>query len=503
MAWVWTLDPKIIGSLGKHHLRMAGSRHHCHTGSNDISPEFSLWINLQSSIDSNHFLIKCVCTCVLNAFNFHHTLAKLTSKCNINHEIPFQGSGNTSHTSSIGDGTAGHHFSGCSGQFDRLFWRKCSLSQIKPRLLILQCDALFHAGLGKRVLLPTNPAYEPRIESWWAWNSRQHPWCLFQPLSASEVSTGLTALLGAGDGAGDWHIAVRSGGHSFGTSNNIDLGVTIDLGYMNQTTYDKKTNLASIGTGAKWWTVYAALQKHDVLVTGGRDGDVGVGGFTLGGGSSFFMNRQGFACDTVKNYEVVLANGTIANANKDKNADLWKALKGGGANFGIVTRFDLEALPNKELAYGFKYMSSNHTEQLVDVVVDFTSRSHEFPDDALVVFFSHNASMAPYVPTMAGIGGAAIYVNTDGKQNSPAFKSLAKIPHNGISKVANVQKKTNLTATAYGSQIEAGLWLVPGRQRTHDEADRILGKQAPASRSRTISALLATLKSCIGNSSRP
>lgn len=328
-----------------------------------------------------------------------------------------------------------------------------------------QCDALFEAGLGHRVLLATNPAYEPRIQSWWAWNTRQHPWCLFQPLNASEVSIGLTALLGTGNGAGDWHVAVRSGGHSFGTSNNIDQGVTVDLGHLNQTTYDKKMKLASVGTGAKWWTVYAALQKHNVLVAGGRDGDVGVGGFTLGGGSSFFMNREGFACDGVKNYEVVLANGTIVNANKNENSDLWRALKGGGSNFGIVTRFDFETLPNKELAYGLKYMSSNYTEQLVEAAVDFTSRSHKFLDDALVVFFSHNASMASYVPAMADIGGAAIYVNTDGKQNSSAFDKLAKIPFNGVPQVANMQKKMNLTAAAYGSQLESGLWLVPYRQQ--------------------------------------
>lgn len=307
-------------------------------------------------------------------------------------------------------------------------------------------------------MFATSPGYEDRIHSWWAWNSWKHPWCLFQPHNASEVSTGLTALLGAGDGAGDWHIAVRSGGHNVATANNIDDGVTIDLGHLNQTTYDKKTNLASIGPGAKWWKVYAALQKHDVLVTGGRDGDVGVGGFTLGGGSTYYMNKEGFACDSVRNFEVVLANGTIVNANKDQNADLWKALKGGGSNFGIVTRFDMEALPNKELAYGVKYMSSNHTQELASIIVNFTTRSHEFRDDALVLFFTHNATKASSVPAMADIAGAVIYVNTEGKQNSPAFEKLAKIPHNGAAQAADVHMKANLTTAAFGSQLQAGFW---------------------------------------------
>jgi hypothetical protein len=59
------------------------------------------------------------------------------------------------------------------------------------------------------------------------------------------------------------------------------------------------------------------------------------------GGLSFFSSREGFICDNVVNYEVVLANGSIVNANAQENPDLWKALRGGGNNFGIVTRFDL------------------------------------------------------------------------------------------------------------------------------------------------------------------
>lgn len=270
----------------------------------------------------------------------------------------------------------------------------------------------------------------------------------------------MSALLKAGDGAGDWNIAIRSGGHNFVTANNVDEGVTIDLGHLNTTTYDSKTNLASIGTGAKWWKVYETLQKHDVLATGGRDGDVGVGGFLLGGGSSFYMNSVGFSCDTIKNYEVVLDNGTVVNANKDKNSDLWKALKGGSSNFGIVTRFDLEARPNKPLAYGNKYMSSNYTEQIIDVAVDFTDRSHQFPHDALVVLFSHNASIAQAIPSAKGIAGMAIYVNTEGK-NSSAFANLTKIPYDGPAEISNVQKKANLTDAAYGSQLQAGFWYLP------------------------------------------
>lgn len=55
---------------------------------------------------------------------------------------------------------------------------------------------------------------------------------------------------------------------------------------------------------------------------------------------SFHSNTEGFAADNIRNFEVVLGNGSIVNANADENADLWKALKGGSGNFGFVTRLD-------------------------------------------------------------------------------------------------------------------------------------------------------------------
>ncbi|OGM43028.1 hypothetical protein ABOM_009303, partial [Aspergillus bombycis] len=287
------------------------------------------------------------------------------------------------------------------------------------------CDALIESGFSNRLLFATDPEYEPRIESYWAWNTRRHPYCIVQPHNAKEVSTAMTALLesdaGAGDGtgAGAWYIAVRAGGHNLGYSNNIDTGVTIDLQYLNQTTYDRKTNIASVSPGSHWEDVYAELHKHGVVVTGGRDGDVGVGGFLLGGGSTYYMAQTGFGCDSITNFEVVLTNGTIVNANKDEHSDLWKALKGGGSNFGIVTRYDMEALEDKNIAHGQRTMLGNHSTELVDAVVDFTNNQKRFDKDALVAILVHK-------------GGedilATIEVNTDGVTNSTAFNKLRQIP---------------------------------------------------------------------------
>ncbi|OMP85743.1 Bifunctional solanapyrone synthase, partial [Diplodia seriata] len=325
------------------------------------------------------------------------------------------------------------------------------------------CDALIHAGLRDRLLLPTSPSYEARIETWWALNTRLRPWCLIQPHTTAEVSTALTALLNTttstttttteySAGAGDWHIAIRAGGHSVNPhANNIDAGVTIDLGALNATTYDRDTNVASIGPGGRWKDVYAALREGwGVAVAGGRDGGVGVGGFLLGGGLTYFMGRRGFACDAVRAFEVVLANGSVVEATRDnEHGDLWRALKGGGGQFGVVTRFDVDAVPDRDLAYGIRFMDARYAPALVDVLVDFTDRYEEGSGDALVAFLTYNASINAGAPV-----AAAIHVNTDGERDSPGFAGLNRIP----SLQPDSTRAMPLADAASESQLSSGTW---------------------------------------------
>ncbi|KAI2636520.1 hypothetical protein GGS26DRAFT_581315 [Hypomontagnella submonticulosa] len=308
----------------------------------------------------------------------------------------------------------------------------------------LPCDALIDAGLGDRLLFANNPAYEPHVLSWYAATNQLRPYCFVLPQSTEEVSTALTALVQANDGAGDWHIALRSGGHGF--ANNIASGVTIDLTMMNSSSYDSEANVVKIQPGGRWRNVYADLEKFGVTATGGRDGDVGVGGFLLGGGNSFFSGRMGFGCDSVVNFEVVLANGTIINANSTANEGLWRALRGGTGNFGIVTRFDMEAIPSRDLYYDLRYLNVSHSEDVIDAVVGYANQDQSLSDNALVTFFAHNVSAMPetYIGT--------INVNTKGNGNaSTAFDKVKTLPT--IYKATTFE---SMAKAAQGSQLPGG-----------------------------------------------
>lgn len=146
------------------------------------------------------------------------------------------------------------------------------------------CAVLVSAGLSERILLPTDSIYSERIQSYWSLSAQLQPWCIFYPRTASEISTALVALSTAGGGAGDWHVAVRGGGHSTWPGiNSVSNGVNIDLGFFNTSWYNTSTGLASVVPGEHWVDVAADLMQYGVMVPGGRDGGVGVGGFLLGG----------------------------------------------------------------------------------------------------------------------------------------------------------------------------------------------------------------------------
>ncbi|CAJ2499615.1 Uu.00g024680.m01.CDS01 [Anthostomella pinea] len=308
------------------------------------------------------------------------------------------------------------------------------------------CDALTDAGLGDRLLFATDADYEPQIATWWAENARKRPYCLVMPQSSEEVSTALTALVNVNDGAGDWHIAVRSGGHSSTGSSSIANGVIIDLSNMNTSTYDAEANVAKIQPGARWNKAYAELDKEGVTVAGGRDGGVGVGGFLLGGGISYYSGRMGFGCDTVVNFEVVLADGAIVNANETANADLWRALKGGGSNFGIVTRYDMEAIPAQDLYYDSRLLSSVYSDAVVDAAVGFADQDQSLADNHLITFFSHDTSTSP------DIHAATIYVNTQGNGSvETAFDKVQDLPA-----LYNTTVVQSMAEAANGSQVAAG-----------------------------------------------
>ncbi|KAL4894757.1 hypothetical protein BDV59DRAFT_192207 [Aspergillus ambiguus] len=254
------------------------------------------------------------------------------------------------------------------------------------------CAALSSSEVGEKVVYPDDAAYEKSVDSYWAVNVQLRPTCIVQPHSADDVSAVVQTLTSAG-GDSPCKFAVRSGGHmTWAGANDIETGVTIDLQMMNSTIYNKEAKVASILPGARWESVYKTLEEYNVVVTGGRTGPVGVGGFLLGGGNSFHAARVGLACDQIVNYEVVLASGRIINANSESNIDLFKALKGGSNNFGIVTKYELKAIDNAHLWGGISIYDNSTTDQQIDALVKFIDNIENDPYASWIGLWQYNST---------------------------------------------------------------------------------------------------------------
>jgi hypothetical protein len=147
-------------------------------------------------------------------------------------------------------------------------------------------------------------------------------------------------------------LAIRSGGHGISGRSTNDGGIVIDVGALNTIeVIDASSRLVRIGPGARWQNVAAELDAHGWALSSGDYGGVGVGGLATAGGIGFLARQHGLTIDHLRAVEIVLADGTVTRADETTNPDLFWAVRGAGANFGIVTAFEFEVVEIGEVGW--------------------------------------------------------------------------------------------------------------------------------------------------------
>ncbi|KAF3018999.1 hypothetical protein E8E14_012878 [Neopestalotiopsis sp. 37M] len=250
-------------------------------------------------------------------------------------------------------------------------------------------------------IFPTALHY-PNTDNFTIWDAKQQETtsaCRLQPANASEVSQALTILISTG-----CEFAVKGGGHSRTPNDSKSVGgVTVDLGRIVDVTVAADRNSARLGGGMNLGQAFEALEAYNISFVGGRVASVGLGGFTLGGGTSPFSPRHGWAVDNVLEYEIVLANGTISVASENENPDLYWALRGGGNNFGIVTAFTYKTFPQDQVYNGRSSYGQIQTEQVLDKVYDLFTSPAALSDLSMGydLYYSYSGSADSF--TMLGV----------------------------------------------------------------------------------------------------
>ncbi|KAF1985896.1 FAD binding domain-containing protein [Aulographum hederae CBS 113979] len=243
------------------------------------------------------------------------------------------------------------------------------------------CSSVVAAVPNLNVSRPGEPFYNDNQDKYWsAENSRTKPTCILSPKSAAEVSAVLKVIASSND-----TFAVKSGGHSPNKYfNSIDNGPLISTRLLNQVRLSDDKKTAIVGTGNRWDEVGKILDGSNVTVVGGRIGNVGVGGYILGGGLSFLSTQYGWAANNIESFEVVLANSTTVNASETSHPDLYKALKGSGGGLGIVTSYTMKTYPIGEIWGGTMVFGGDQTPKLLTAIRNFTEHYLD-PKAALIM----------------------------------------------------------------------------------------------------------------------
>jgi FAD/FMN-containing dehydrogenase len=217
------------------------------------------------------------------------------------------------------------------------------------------------------------------------------PALVLQPSSAHDV-------VAAVDFARDHGVllSVKGGGHNIAGTAIAEGGLTLDMSHLRRVAVDPRGPLADVGAGALLRDVDRATQHHGLATVLGFISEVGVAGLTLGGGLGYLTRRFGWTVDNLEEVEIVTADGRIRTARRDENADLFWAVRGGGGNLGVVTRFTFRLQEVGPMVYGG--LIAWPFERAAEILPAYRAITEGAPRELSVWLILMQAPPEPFVP---------------------------------------------------------------------------------------------------------
>lgn len=248
---------------------------------------------------------------------------------------------------------------------------------------ISELRALFNG----KVIAPDDPRYEEARTPFYG-GIDKHPAAIIRAADAGDVSRLVSLAREHG-----FELAVRSGGHSNAGHCTSEGGIVLDLSAMKKLEIDHEHQTAWVETGMTVGEYTDAVGAHGFVTGFGDTGSVGLGGITLGGGVGYLVRKFGLTIDNLLAAEVVTADGQLLHVDENSHADLFWAIRGGGGNFGVVTRFKFK-LHKLDQGYGGMLI----LPATADAIASFLTEADSAPDELSTIL---NIMPAPPMPFLA------------------------------------------------------------------------------------------------------
>ncbi|HLC28044.1 MAG TPA: FAD-binding oxidoreductase [Dehalococcoidia bacterium] len=278
-----------------------------------------------------------------------------------------------------------------------------------------QALTIDEAALGKlaqgfrgRLLRPGDSGYDAARTIFNAMIDRR-PALIAQPTDTSDVASAVNFARENG-----LLVSVKGGGHAASGHAVCDDGLMINLSLMKAITVDRPSRIAVAEAGVTWGEFDAATQEHGLAVTGGRVPSTGIAGLTLGSGSGWLERKLGYTVDNMIGAEVVTADGDVLRASEKENPELFWGLRGGGGNYGIVTKFEYRLHPIGPIIFGGMLIFPR--PRAAEVIKAYREFIEVAPDDVGGAIALLCAPPEPFVPEpMHGMPILAVVVCYTGR----------------------------------------------------------------------------------------
>jgi len=246
------------------------------------------------------------------------------------------------------------------------------------------------SSLGGKLVLPGDARFDSARR---AWNLAvdQQPAAVVFPESADDVAAAIGYAAGRG-----LRVAAQGTGHNAGPLGSLADTVLVRTDKMQGIRIDPQTRTARVQAGVVWLDVVQAAAAHGLAALAGSSPDVGVTGYTLGGGLSFLGRKYGLAASNVTAAEMVTADGRLVRADHEHEPDLFWAVRGGGGSFGVVTALEFRLFPLTQAYAGALWYPIGRAAEVLHAWAELTRG--QVPDELTTIGRLLNFPPIPQIP---------------------------------------------------------------------------------------------------------